>query len=516
MINTDIKNSINEDDKDSFFDANFNEETKHYDNLGLYVAKEISTLLNSDLVVKNDENGNLVFLFSLPYQIEKDTRLLKDFTLKDESKRILIVDSNKNNNKLLENIVKDFKMQSKTVTKDEFISNTPDFSSFDILMLDENLFSNSVTQNLQYLQKNEKIKVISLENIFSSTKNENSKISDVQLKKPTTLLSVYNTLEALYPEKQNNKDKTNFKSEIPVHREIFKDTADVTLEKFAIFRGANILLVEDNLINQKVLISILGKSGIIITVAHNGQEAINMVKSTNHHFDLVLMDINMPIMDGYTATQIIRKDQKYNKLPIISLSALTSADEVNKMFNVGMNGFLAKPFYKEKLFTVFSTFLHQNEPTKLRKAKKDRRVQNIKVKHDRRVSKHDRRAKHEEIKITQLDGLNIDKGITQNNGNIIFFIEVLKEFKDAYGESDQTFEKLVNDFRFEQVKMLCLDIKGLSGAIGATDMHDLATEILQRLLFKKYELLPNFINEYKERLATLNTSIDKYIEFVDL
>lgn len=177
-----------------------------------------------------------------------------------------------------------------------------------------------------------------------------------------------------------------------------------------------------------------------------------------------------------------------------------------------MNGFLAKPIYKEKLFTVFTIFIAKVDPNKFRAKKKDRRVKNIPVKHDKRVSKYDRRAPRAKLDFSTLKGLDVEKGLAQNSGNTIFYTEILKEFKDAYSNSDEVFEKLVQDQRFEQLRMLCVDIKGLSGAIGATDMHSLSLEILQRLLFKKYELIPTFVDRYRDKINILTESIDIYIK----
>ena len=87
----------------------------------------------------------------------------------------------------------------------------------------------------------------------------------------------------------------------------------------------------------------------------------------------------------------------------------------------------------------------------------------------------------------------------------------MKEFITAYGTSDEIFAKLIKEHRYEQVKMLCVDMRGLTGTIGAEDMHILINEILQQILYKKYELLINYNEKYKFEIQTLNRSIWKYI-----
>ena len=111
----------------------------------------------------------------------------------------------------------------------------------------------------------------------------------------------------------------------------------------------------------------------------------------------------------------------------------------------------------------------------------------------------------------KLKGLDIADGLNHMKDNDIFYKEVLKEFMDAYIESDDLFEKLVNEQRFTQVKMLCLDMKGLTGTIGAKEMHVIINEIHQHLIYKKPELLHSYVSRYRETFTTLIKSIKTYL-----
>lgn len=122
----------------------------------------------------------------------------------------------------------------------------------------------------------------------------------------------------------------------------------------------SILLVEDNLLNQKIAIAFLKKMGLEATVAENGQQAVDLCQQ--HPFDLVLMDIHMPIMDGYEATQTIR--QFAPNLPIIALTAAVMASDKAKAKQVGMNDHLSKPIVWEKFQqTLLKWLLHSNQPS---------------------------------------------------------------------------------------------------------------------------------------------------------
>eukprot|EP01093_Parvamoeba_rugata_P000224 TRINITY_DN10208_c0_g1_i1.p1 TRINITY_DN10208_c0_g1~~TRINITY_DN10208_c0_g1_i1.p1 ORF type:complete len:717 (+),score=186.08 TRINITY_DN10208_c0_g1_i1:639-2789(+) len=124
------------------------------------------------------------------------------------------------------------------------------------------------------------------------------------------------------------------------------------------FAAFKILLVEDNPLNQHVATAILKTKGCIADVASDGFEAIEKVSETR--YDLVLMDIQMPNMDGLQATKVIRYELFMHQLPIIALSANAHDDDVKKALAVGMDGYLTKPIDAEKLFKTVWHYLHKD------------------------------------------------------------------------------------------------------------------------------------------------------------
>src|SRR5208283_2083109 len=112
--------------------------------------------------------------------------------------------------------------------------------------------------------------------------------------------------------------------------------------------GARLLLVEDNELNQEVALGLLKDVGMTIEVAENGQVAVQMVDK--HEYDLVLMDMQMPVMDGITATRAIRSKPRFGTLPIIAMTANVMASDREKCTEAGMNGHIAKPIDPDELF----------------------------------------------------------------------------------------------------------------------------------------------------------------------
>lgn len=127
------------------------------------------------------------------------------------------------------------------------------------------------------------------------------------------------------------------------------------------FDNVRILLVEDNHVNQTVAKGILEQAGIELDIAENGQLAVEQLK---HYldYDLILMDIQMPVMDGFTATRIIRENLNYKK-PILAMSAGVMVDEQQQCLDSGMNGFIAKPINVDLMLSMISKHLPSGKST---------------------------------------------------------------------------------------------------------------------------------------------------------
>ena len=119
---------------------------------------------------------------------------------------------------------------------------------------------------------------------------------------------------------------------------------------------ARILVVEDNHVNQKVVTAVLRKRGFSIELANDGQEALNKLENSAA-FDLVLMDVQMPVLDGLEATRLIRKEARWNRLPIIAMTAHAMNGDKERCLEAGMNGYISKPVHPSLLLSTVDEFL---------------------------------------------------------------------------------------------------------------------------------------------------------------
>lgn len=483
---TNIGKGLSPEDLETLFIPYYDEETGIYVGLGLFVAKELVEMMGGEFSVHNTIGRGSTMTLTLPFKLI-DSSSKRMYRLPDKilmEKKVFIVDNNYNSALAIKKMFAYFRHGVRVVSQEEFLNNMPNLGLYDIIVLHESLFDVRLVGYLNKIKMRKEFKIIALSALLVADKKSFvDDIVDVHLFKPLNQERIFEMIVNIY--NINNEKSDTVKAKI--HKTHMLESKGITRGSFKNFLGKNILIVEDNLINQKVLVSLLHLSGVDITIANNGQEAVDIVKESNIVFDIVLMDINMPIMDGYTATQMIRLDNKFDMLPIVAFTTLVLDSEIQKMFQSGINAFLSKPLNIGKLYTALAMYL-KNEPVK-------------------KVLKSYKKLK----KVISYQGIDITKGLKHANNSEALYLEVLKEFFEAYSKSYTVFARLIQEHRFEQVKMLCVDMRGLSGSIGAEDMYNLMNEILQQILYKKYGMLAQYKEKYIFEMEILNKSISKYI-----
>jgi len=487
---------MTKEEQDSLFVPYYNDENSQYVGLGLFVAKELVSMMNGELSVQSSLGKGSTFTITLPFvMVDPENKRRYRLPAKElTDKKVFIVDSSYNSALAIKKMFAYFKHDVKVVSIEKFMRSKPELTSYDIVVLDESLLNIGFLDYLKQIKEEKEFKIIALNSLLRVVQDKmlSNDLIDKVLMKPLNQERVFEMISSLYEVKLDfaTEDKNILESKkLKIYRSSILETKNIKQHNFYDFNGKRILIVEDNIINQKVLTNILHLSGIEITIANNGQEAVNLVtRAQAKVFDLVLMDINMPVMDGFTATQAIRDDKRFDNLPILAFTALVLDSEIKKMFNSGMNAYLDKPVRLGKLYTALAMFL-LDDP-----------------------NKHHEKSLSNPVNNYDFPGLNVGMGILHSNNSEALYLEILKEFIDAYGKSYEVFSTLVSEHRYEQLKMLCLDMRGLSGTIGAEEMNVRIIEVQKLLLYNNHELLHNYVDIYKKELLKLIKSIHLYIQ----
>ena len=220
------------------------------------------------------------------------------------------------------------------------------------------------------------------------------------------------------------------------------------------FTDVHILLVEDNPVNQMVATEILNLSGLSVDKAINGIEAVKALQCST--YDAVLMDIQMPKVDGLQATKIIREKLKLTDLPIIAMTAHVMQEDRDKCREAGMDGYIAKPIDCRELFTVLMQHVPKMRLTRLQRSKKP----SLKCGIDSVSS-----------------GLDIEDGINRI-GSYEKYKKILEEFCRDNKYFHREFHKLVINQQFEAAKLKAHALKGAAGNVSAKNIQ-LAAEMLE-------------------------------------
>jgi len=261
-------------------------------------------------------------------------------------------------------------------------------------------------------------------------------------------------------------------------------------EAIARLRGAKILLVEDNEVNQELAMELLQSNGLAVALANNGAEALSQLESGN--FDGVLMDIQMPIMDGYEATHKIRQQTQYRDLPVIAMTANAMAGDREKVLSAGMNDHIAKPI---NVYDMFNTM-----------------AQWIKPAHPELVSAAQNRSTDTDELIPELAGINTGAGLAITQGNTALFRKLLLKFRANYADFSNAFRDAQKSDDAQAVTRLAHSLKGVASNIGATQVQRAAGALEQASINGQSDLeaLLQHVNEVLEplidELAVLDNS----------
>jgi len=249
-------------------------------------------------------------------------------------------------------------------------------------------------------------------------------------------------------------------------RETYQETIQNQIETTLPFteRPKTLLLAEDNEVNQLLVKTLLGKIGFQIHIAQNGQEAIDMLQQ--HVYDGILMDVNMPVMNGLEATQIIRQQTQYQDLPIIAMTANALAGDKEACFDAGMNDYISKPIAIDKLLSVLEQWLsvHPGELSKLRTPPSPKTKQA-----SPNNAQQDAASSYSEI-----ISLDIEKALKRFHNNELYF-KTLQMFRENQKDAATIIKQNLQQKSSEKLHRTIHTLKGISAQIGADTLFELVS-----------------------------------------
>ena len=462
-------------------DYTLKEEYKSKEKLYMYVTYKLILQMGGTFEIVSNTKEGTHYIIKLPY-VPKNKNSINN-TIRYPKKRVLVAVEEKMLANIIETKFKEKDIIVEYVNKEKLAKNLIKLTQCHIFMIDKSLLSENIIKKIEELEENKKPAIVVLQNIY-----DNGNISHtnyITLGKPFNNIQIDSMLSKIFSKKELINDEIKDKNIEENHKhdiKILRETPSITRESFYQFSHLHILIVEDNSMNQKILQGVFSLSNMTISLAGNGQEALEIIRN-NSEIDLIFMDTNMPVMDGYEATKRIRTFRSMKMLPIIALESVGfDCDDMD-----GINAVLQKPFKIGQLYTALITYTSEKQST---------------VKHV--VNKLTKYKDNKHV-------LDIQKGIFHAN-TAVFYKEVLKETFIILDKSDEQLKTYIMQIQYKEVKLFVLETIRLSEIIGAIGLRKILIEIMQIFDYSEENRLQDYIPLYKKELKLLKSEIKEYLK----
>jgi len=453
--------------------------------LGLAICKNLVGMMEGDIAVSSESGKGSVFHFNATFGWERIANETNVFPTQLNNLKVLVVDDIESARNMLGNVVKSFNFmveaaasgnEALELLKESVQSEHP----YGLVIIDwkmPGLDGVETTKQIKEIPKYAELPVILVSGCddYDIDSYEEKYRPDGFCPKPFTSSHLFDNIMKVFDKassRDNNRSKNSWKAS--------------SVEELC---GIDVLVVEDNKINQQIAQELLSNAGLIVTLANNGKEGVEKIEA--HDYDVVLMDIQMPIMDGYQATKTVRKNPKYVDLPIIAMTANAMAGDKEKCIKAGMNEHVSKPINPNILFETLVQYV------KPKKQAKPIQVTTDKVDVDNQSV----------VDLTTLRSINSKEGLIRVGGNEAFYLKLLNDFYLDHKEDMNTLEKVITEGNLKEGQRLTHTLKGLSGSLGAKELNFVAKQMDQHLKYEKLadytELFPVFKDKFDELMIEL-------------
>jgi PAS domain S-box-containing protein len=405
--------------------------------LGLTIAKRLSEMMGGSIGVESEPGRGSTFWFTARLPAGRRSEALSTATV--GGMRILIVDDNAAARVVLLSIATSLKLHAASAASGEeaVVMLQEAGPPYDIILVDWNMSGLSGEQLIRAITSKANAPRVILATAYDNEEAFRAlELTNGLLTKPVNASALLDAIQRALGHGEAMPSR--------LARRLAANTAPN-------LKGRRILLVEDNDVNREVARELLAQTGASIALAANGEEAVAMVK--RERFDCVLMDIQMPVMDGETATRLLRSNPALRDLPIIAITASALVGDRDRCIAAGMNDHIVKPIQVPELFAALSRWVKAGEAT---------------------LRVETGTASASEPAIPPIEGMDTVQGLARANGNVVLYLRLLRKFRENHADVIHRIRVALERGDRQTAAREAHTIVGASANLGAADLADAA------------------------------------------
>ncbi len=457
--------------------------------LGLAICRRLIDAMNGDIKIESAPNHGSIFRFTVKLAVAAERQPLHP-TSDLRGLNVLVIDDS-------ESALNAFRSQLQSLSfvvstarsleeASERLASRVSVRRFDLILLDWKFPGISGPEAIKAIRKSSltadesgrHIPIISVVPFGQEIIAEKTIGSELEalLIKPFTLSTMLDTVLKV------------FHKDVAIPRRSSRTV--LSSEALADLKSLRVLLVEDNEINQDFASELLAKAGVSVEIAGNGILALQMLEK--HQFDCVLMDVQMPEMDGYAATRAIRLQEKFRHLPVIAMTAGAMSGDREKALQAGMNDYITKPVDPQQLFRKLLQWAHNAGDTAGTTGNPEKTDQQTQ-------------------KMPGIPGMDVEAGLERIGGNIAMLIKVLKKFCLNHADTTGKIQKAIETGHADESRLLAHGLAGVAGNLGVKNIENLARTVESFIVDGRtesaLETLPQLETELQKFIAAAETGL---------